>query len=87
MGLAFATLTLMAAIVIGVNLSKQSGIGVPNIVQRQVTANPVNDSVYNAAISADSKYLAYADLRGVHIQVFDTGEVYNVPLSQDLCFR
>jgi hypothetical protein len=60
---------------------------VPDIIQRQVTANPVSDSVYTAAISEDGKEIAYADLRGIHIRVVDTGEVRHVSLPPGFCFR
>ena len=59
----------------------------PEIVQRQLTANPVNDSVYTAVISDDGKQVAYSDLRGVHVRLIDTGETYNIPLPPGFCFR
>jgi serine/threonine protein kinase len=84
---AFAGLALAAGLVMAIIASKRSAGGVPEIVQRQLTANPVNDSVYSAVISDDGKQVAYSDLRGVHIRLIDTGEVYNVPLPPGLCFR
>lgn len=84
---AFAALILAAGLVIAIIASKRSGGGVPEIIQRQVTANPLNDSVYSAAISGDGKQVAYTDLRGVHIRLIDTGEVYNVSLPPGFCFR
>jgi serine/threonine protein kinase len=84
---AFAAVILAAALVMAIIASKPSGGGVPEIVQRQVTANPVNDSVYSAVISSDGKQVAYSDLRGVHIRLIDTGEAYNVPLPPGFCFR
>jgi hypothetical protein len=83
---AFAVLALVAGLVIALIASKRSG-GVPEVVQRQVTASPISDSVYAAAISGDGKQVAYTDLRGVHIRLVDTGEVYNVPLPPGFCFR
>jgi hypothetical protein len=80
-------LVLLAGLVIAMIASKPSGGGVPDIIQRQVTANPLNDSVYSAVISGDGKQVAYTDLRGVHIRLIDTGEVYNVPLPPGFCFR
>jgi serine/threonine protein kinase len=85
--LVFAALVLLAGLVIAMIASKPSGGGVPDIIQRQVTANPLNDSVYSAVISGDGKQVAYTDLRGVHIRLIDTGEVYNVPLPPGFCFR
>jgi serine/threonine protein kinase len=82
-----AASALAAALVFVISLSKQSGGGVPEIVQRQLTANSVDDSVYFASIAGDGKQLAYTDLRGVHIRAIDTGEVYNVPLPPGFCFR
>jgi serine/threonine protein kinase len=61
--------------------------GVPTLVQRQVTTNPSNDSVHDAAISSDGRELAYADFEGVHVRVLDTGEVRNLPPPPGLCFR
>ena len=87
LALAFGTLTLIAVVVMGIIASRRSDSDAPNITQRQVTANPVNDSVYQAAISPDSKKLAFTDLRGVHVRVLESGNVYNVPLPPDFCFR
>ena len=84
---AFAALVIIAGLVIAMIASKPSGGGVPDIIQRQVMANPLNDSVYSAVISGDGKQVAYTDLRGVHIRLIDTGEVYNVPLPPGFCFR
>jgi hypothetical protein len=68
-------------------MSRESVNDAPNIVQRQVTSNPVNDSVYVAAISDDGKELAYTDLRGVHVRALDTGDVYDISVPPGLCFR
>lgn len=86
---AVAVLTLLAGIagVVGTFLSKNSINEAPNIIQRQITSNPVNDSVYMAAISREGKKVAYTDLRGVHVRALDTGEVQDLPTSADLCFR
>jgi hypothetical protein len=62
-------------------------IGVPELVQRQVTANANGDWVHNAAISPDGKELAYGDLEGVHVRVLETGEVRNIAVPPALCFR
>jgi serine/threonine protein kinase len=81
--------TLAAATFTGMMVARRthSNIGVPDLVQRQVTANPNNDSVYAAAISADGKQLAYTDLEGVHIRLLNTGEMHSIPLPPGLCFR
>ncbi len=78
---------LVGAVVMGIMASKWPRGGVPDLVQRQVTTNPSDDSVHNAAISPDGRQLAYADLEGVHIRRLDTGETRNIPTSPGLCFR
>ncbi len=82
-------LALLLACVVGVVVARraQAPGGVPELVQRQVTANPNNDSVYFAAISPDGKQLAYTDLEGVHLEVLDTGEVRTIGLPPGFCFR
>jgi len=84
---AAATLALSTAAVVWIILSKSTVSEAPDIIQRQVTSNPVNDSVYMAAISGDGKQVAYTDLRGVHIRALDTGEVYDISVPPGLCFR
>lgn len=78
---------LGAGLLFAINSARRSNTGVPEIVQRQLTANPVNDSVYRAAITGDGKQLAYADLRGVHVLGIDTGQVRDIPLPPGFCFR
>jgi serine/threonine protein kinase len=80
---------LAAAYLIDVMRPRRTQVsgGVPNLVQRQVTANPNNDSVYAAAISADGNQLAYTDLEGVHVRIIDTGVVHSIPLPSGMCFR
>ncbi len=41
---------------------------------QQLTINSVENPVTSGAISPDGKYLAYADAKGIHIQLPDTGE-------------
>jgi eukaryotic-like serine/threonine-protein kinase len=80
-------LALTTGIVMAIIFSKGSLNDAPNIVQRQVTSNPINDSVYVAAISDDGKEVAYTDLRGVHVRALGTGEVYDISVPPGLCFR
>jgi hypothetical protein len=84
---AAATLVLSTVAVVWIVLSKSTVTEAPDIIQRQVTSNPVNDSVYFGAISADGKQVAYTDLRGVHVRALDTGEVYDISVPPGLCFR
>jgi hypothetical protein len=88
LGVAFGGLALIAAVaLIASNRLGRTGAGAPNIVQRQLTANPVNDSVYTVAISEDGRQIAYTDLRGVHIRQVETGDVHDVPVPEQFCFR
>jgi eukaryotic-like serine/threonine-protein kinase len=47
--------------------------------QRRLTANSTEDPVRFGAISPDGKYLAYADLKGIHIMLIESGEIRAVP--------
>jgi len=47
--------------------------------QRQLTANSSENAVSSGAISPDGKYLAYADLKGIHLKLLGTGETQIVP--------
>jgi serine/threonine protein kinase len=85
--MAAAALALATAAVIAIIHSKATGGGAPNILQRQLTSNPVNDSVYVGALSDDGKKLAYTDLRGIHVRLIDTGEVFDIAVPPGLCFR
>jgi hypothetical protein len=86
LAIAGGVLAISAAVAIGI-VSKRFASEAPNIIQAQVTSNPANDSVYDAAISGDGKELAYTDLRGVHIRALDSGKVYDIPIPPGLCFR
>jgi len=59
----------------------------PELRQRQITTNPPEDPVVSAAISPDGRYVAYADLSGVHIRLITTGETRRLPMPPDFCFR
>jgi len=46
---------------------------------RQLTSSSSEDPIRYGAISPDGKYLAYADLKGIHIMLIKTGEAQTVP--------
>jgi serine/threonine protein kinase/Tol biopolymer transport system component len=52
--------------------------------ERQLTHNPPENRILMPGISADGKYLAYPDTKGLHISVIDTGEVHDIPLPEEL---
>jgi len=51
---------------------------------RQLTNNSVETPVTSGAISPDGKYLAYSDVKGMHIQLIDTGELHSLPQPEPL---
>ena len=52
--------------------------------QRQMTHNPPENRVIDAAISLDGKHLAYADPSGLHLSTIDTGEIHDIPIPEEL---
>jgi Tol biopolymer transport system component/predicted Ser/Thr protein kinase len=48
---------------------------------RQLTAFPVGNALWSAAISPDGRYLAYMDETGLHLHSIDTGETRQLPLA------
>jgi serine/threonine protein kinase len=87
LALGAAVLALAAAVGIAIIHSRGSNADAPNILQRQLTSNPVNDSVYVGALSDDGRKVAYTDLRGIHLRLIDTGEVFDIAVPPGLCFR
>jgi VCBS repeat-containing protein len=56
----------------------------PEIKLQQLTTNVSENPVRTGAISPDGKYLAYTDMRGIHIKVLATGETSTVPQTLEL---
>jgi Tol biopolymer transport system component len=51
------------------------------LTERQLTANPAENSISSAAISRDGKYLAYTDFSNkLYLLAIDSGEIRQVPL-------
>ena len=59
-------------------------LSLPEIRLQQLTTNLSENPVRTGAISPDGKYLAYTDMRGVHIKVLATGETNTVPQPTEL---
>ena len=51
----------------------------PEMKLHQLTANSSENPVGTGAISPDGKYLAYTDLKGIHIKLIETGETQTIP--------
>jgi serine/threonine protein kinase/Tol biopolymer transport system component len=56
----------------------------PKVVEHQITANPPEDWVMDAAISPDGKYVAYNDQQGFFVRSVESGETHSVSLPRDL---
>lgn len=54
------------------------------IKQRQLTANPIDNSATSGSISPDGNFLAYGDSKGIHVRRLGTGETRDVPQPSDL---
>jgi len=54
----------------------------PELKQRMLTANPIENAVNWGAISPDGKYLAYGDMTGMHLKLIETGETRAIPQPQ-----
>lgn len=50
----------------------------------QLTANPFETSVLDAAISPDGKYLAFVDSVGLHLRLIDSGETHRLTLPEQI---
>jgi Tol biopolymer transport system component len=57
--------------------------GLPELRQRQLTTNSSENAVTSGAISPDGRYLAYADLDGIHSKLIETGETRNIPEPEE----
>ena len=54
--------------------TKQKAQSPPQFKERQLTTNSSENAVQSARISPDGKYLAYSDVKGLHLKLIDTGE-------------
>jgi eukaryotic-like serine/threonine-protein kinase len=54
------------------------------LTETQLTHNAANHPAHAGSISPDSRFLAYLDDKGLHIQTIDTVEAHGVPLPEDL---
>jgi eukaryotic-like serine/threonine-protein kinase len=52
--------------------------------ERQLTHAPAENRLLDATISPDGKHLAYADTKGLHISLIETGEVHDIPLPEEM---
>jgi len=50
----------------------------------RLTANPEDDPVHAAAISRDSRYIAFSDDTGFYLRQIDTGETHSIALPEGM---
>ena len=68
-------LTLIAAAVVYLLTRPPKVISVaPDFKLRQLTTNSAENPVFDGEISPDGKYLAFSDVKGMHIKLIETGE-------------
>src|SRR5207249_1335530 len=75
--------TLLVATVV-VRLLIHRPLAERELKQQQLTANSRENAVANGTLSPDGKYLAYWDVKGIHLQLIATGEMRTIPQPQTL---
>lgn len=78
-----ATVVVLAASALFLRETRRPS-SLPEIKLQQLTTNLSENPVRTGAISPDGKYLAYTDMRGIHIKVLATGETSTVPQPAEL---
>jgi len=56
----------------------------PQLKQTQLTENSAENEVEDGAISPDGKYLAYNDVKGLHLKLLETGETRTVQEPEEV---
>jgi len=82
-----ALVALLALSLVGYEWMNRHGRHAATITERQLTANPTEDWVMNAAISPDGKYVAYVDQTGLFARSVESGETHAVALPPELNHR
>jgi DNA-binding winged helix-turn-helix (wHTH) protein/Tol biopolymer transport system component len=78
---AFAlSLILISAVALFSARHTQPANAVSALKQRQLTANSSENAVTSGAVSADGKFLAYSDVKGIHLKLIETGETKDIAL-------
>ena len=84
-----------ALLVIGAYLALRSGLNVPSnnrtnktleLIERQITSNPIDDPIAFAAISPDGTLVAYNDSTAIRIRRIDTGETRALTVPPGFCY-
>src|SRR5438128_4615253 len=80
---ALAIITLLVATSV-VRLLIHKPLAERELRQQQLTGNSRENAVAHATISPDGKYLAYWDVKGIHLQLIATGEMRIIPQPKAL---
>jgi serine/threonine protein kinase len=64
-------------------MRKQS-TAITQLKERQLTTNSSENAVVDGRISPDGKYLAYSDVKGIHLKLIETGETQSIPQPEAL---
>ncbi len=78
-----AALLVLLCLAVVVLITRRQPIR-PQLKQTQLTENSSENEVEGGAISPDGKYLAYADVRGMHLKLLETGETRNIQEPEEL---
>jgi Tol biopolymer transport system component len=84
MGLTVTAAILIAILLFLLNRSPKTISVAPEIKLRQITTNSSENPVIGGAISPDGKYLAYSDMRGMHIKLLERSETRTVPDPEEM---
>jgi DNA-binding winged helix-turn-helix (wHTH) protein/Tol biopolymer transport system component len=56
----------------------------PQLTERRLTTNALENTLTEGSISPDGKYLAYGDRTGLHLKLIRTGETIDIPRPEGL---
>jgi serine/threonine protein kinase len=81
--LSFSVVLLLCggAVLLTVRRQLQTTGGPPEFKLRQLTTNSAENHLLNGSISPDGNYIAYTDLKGLHLKRLDSGQVRPVSLQ------
>jgi DNA-binding winged helix-turn-helix (wHTH) protein/Tol biopolymer transport system component len=74
----------MATVAIWFTSSSRRPESLPELTQRQITANSTENTVWSGAISPNGKYLAYADGTSIRLKLMESGDMQTVPEPENL---
>jgi DNA-binding winged helix-turn-helix (wHTH) protein/Tol biopolymer transport system component len=79
----FFTLFLAVGAAFWVATHSSLPAGLPELKLTQLTADSSENAVTGGAISPDGKYLAYANVKGIHVKLIGTDQSRDVPTPED----